>query len=198
MNTERIVILGTKEESLQLLELKETEDATRKHPVLLKSNTKKSNARHIYFSFSKCGKFISWQADTDTKKTMPQLLGKYHSESQLFLTSEVLKDPTILPWVKKPYEIIPDGWRLVTDEERREYPRPECVALCSKRQEHTSFVYREDFNWLWGNELCFTGQTDYVAFIVPEDYKFPEETVDIDGKQISLSTIKAALQAYMA
>ncbi len=198
MNTNRIVILGTKEESLQLLELKETWDAKRKHPVLLRSSIQKWNTHHVYFSFSECGEYISWQSDDCGNKTIIQLLWEYHPDSQLFLASEVLKDPTILPWCKEPYEIIPDGWRLVTDEERRAYPRPECVALCSKRQEHTSFVYREDFNWLWGNELCFTGQTNYVAFIVPEDYKFPEEIINVDGKQISLSTIKAALQAYVA
>jgi len=69
-----------------------------------------------------------------------------------------------------PWEIVPKGWKLVTDEQRLEFKAPSKLLACAKSQLDDEFT--ENYDWTWDRTSCFSGKSDYVAFIVPEDYVF--------------------------
>jgi len=93
----------------------------------------------------------------------------------------------------------PEGYRLVTDEEREKYSMPDCWMQCDLAADSVWRNTTAGFGW--GDVRKETG---YVAkafgglqfvFAVPLTFTFePEETISIDGEDYTLSQIKNALK----
>jgi len=91
----------------------------------------------------------------------------------------------------EPWEVAPEGYRLVTDEEMElDYPTDVRVMWMSNNGLMSK--------WEPSKEKSGWGCNNSMVFVVPLDFTFsqPEETVNIEGKEWSLSTIKQALTAH--
>ena len=86
-------------------------------------------------------------------------------------------------YTPKPYEIIPDGWRLVTDDERKQYELPPVWKSCSKAQNDVKFGSK--YQHTWGYSDCLSHEVDYVAFIVPIDYSWTTSMVTVTMDHIA-------------
>ena len=99
----------------------------------------------------------------------------------LLEASYVIKHAAKLDGARKPWEIPPKGYRLVTDEERVENDYPEGVEL--KWRRHAEVSWFESFTEkCWKSNL--TTSENPVYWAIPEDYKFTDKVkVCIDGKE---------------
>jgi hypothetical protein len=92
---------------------------------------------------------------------------------------------------KKPWEIPPEGYRLVTDEEREEFKSRDIIGVgVAFDMEHVNDVWAGFARQDW----C-----DTLAYAVPLSYEFkkPEKQITVNGKEYSESTIANALREYV-
>jgi hypothetical protein len=94
---------------------------------------------------------------------------------------------------KEPWEVAEDGYRIATEQERREnaYPTDCKVRWCGIGNWKASI-----------GDACWNpegSQQSCKAFAVPEDYQFkkPEKEIEVNGKMYSESTIQNALREYV-
>lgn len=85
---------------------------------------------------------------------------------------------------RKPYEIVPEGYRLVTDNERKTHSLPKGFAMACSRSLKDSYFKTNHLLQCWSSHSeCLSGGDDYVAFIVPDDHVFG--TVELTMEQIA-------------
>jgi hypothetical protein len=94
---------------------------------------------------------------------------------------------------KEPWEVAEDGYRIVTEQERRDNAYP---TDCEVRWLCVNQWYSSGNDKYWNPEEF---QCTSKAFAVPEDYQFkkPEKEIEVNGKMYSESTIQNALREYV-
>lgn len=83
-----------------------------------------------------------------------------------------------------PWDDIPAGWRLVTNEERNTFKKPHendvamkalSVKQCDKKFETNAYL------WCWTGSNVLIGGNDAVYYIIPEDYVFKKPVKEISS-----------------
>ncbi len=99
--------------------------------------------------------------------------GCLNDEEKTYLwPSFVIENASTLDGAKKPWEVPPEGYRLVTDEERSSFAFPEQARMkCRFNRAHPS-------NEWWAVEADFSWRLD-MAYAVPIDYTFQPEVVEM-------------------
>jgi len=88
----------------------------------------------------------------------------------------------------QPWEVAPEGMRIVTEEERSSFAFPsDCVVY--------GHATGAGYNWHKRNHHAWIASYSLAA---PLDYTFeePEATLLVDGKEFSLATVKEALKQH--
>lgn len=75
--------------------------------------------------------------------------------------------------IPQPWEVAPEGYRLVTEEEREKYDRPTGYKYFDK---YLRLVWESNTN---GVGHPFHSKDEIVAYAVPLDYVFEEEVVEV-------------------
>ena len=101
--------------------------------------------------------------------------------------SYVLAHAADLDGAKKPEEIPPEGYRLVTDEERLKHEHPQITTRFRYAHEtYGNYWYDSNSPKQWGNSG--------VAFAVPLDFTFEPDEIEITAVQAAKDL--ASLQKY--
>ena len=92
--------------------------------------------------------------------------------------SYVLENAHLLDGAKKPWEIPPKGYRLVTDEERKNNRPPEDLKYCLDSWGADCW-YNNDGRVLWNCSIA--------NYAVPLDFTFDKVTIECEGKKVEIS-----------
>lgn len=99
-------------------------------------------------------------------------------------------------FMKKPWEIPPEGYRIVTDEERKEYDYPENCNFMWKHENTYSGWMKSKIKTFWKTNLSAESNAAY--FAVPVDFVFETEhdkkVKELEGKIHTLTTELAELK----
>ena len=73
---------------------------------------------------------------------------------------------------KERWEVAPEGYRLVTEEERREFPFPECSLNFALTNKEAGWKTKIRYGNCWDDPRCMVGSGDEVFYAVPLDFTF--------------------------
>jgi len=103
-----------------------------------------------------------------------------HSGGVIWQNAIAVRRPTFIYRVKQSYTVPiepPEGYRLVTDEERGKYDKPEVFSCFDIRPSSAS--------WLVEKNGCFPEWYDTHAYAVPLAFSFEPKTIEINGKTVT-------------
>lgn len=136
------------------------------------------------------GKILCLNTFDDGCISYRDCIGGGFDNKELLWPSYVIENAHKLDGAKEPWQIPPEGYRLVTESERKEFEAPQIKM---------KFFYDNE-RW------CKCGGSPHVDWLsnlklaVPLGTTFtkPEAEIMVGGKPYSESTIKNALKAYVA
>ena len=105
------------------------------------------------------------------------------SSYAILIASELIRNPTSAPWYKAPWETAPEGYRILSEEEKERY-----LPLSPVDGVLFAFICEGFGGWYFDDidDFITVGRSPRKHIAVPIDFQF-KHTIIVDGKEVELS-----------